>query len=88
VKVKSVSFGITLTFGISLNHCMTEFNHIRGLVISNVSAKDHVFVEIACVENTGRKSNFLDVIVDMIFSLKRINRKQPRIQVQRYLRIS
>jgi hypothetical protein len=59
-----------LTFGISLDHCVAKFNYIVGLVISDVFAKDHIFVEIACIEKTGRKPDFLDIGIDMMFSLK------------------
>lgn len=50
---------------------MSKLNHIGRLVIGDVFAKDHIFVEIARIENTGRKSNCLDIGIDMVFSLKK-----------------
>ncbi len=47
---------------------MTELNHVGNLVVSDVFAKDHIFVEIACIENTGRKPNLLNVCINMVFA--------------------
>jgi hypothetical protein len=47
---------------------MAELNNVVGFVICDVLAEDHIFVEIACIENTGRKSYLLDVCIDMVLS--------------------
>jgi hypothetical protein len=77
------------TFGIFLNHCVLKLNHIVGLVIGDVFTKDHIFVEIACIENTGRKSDCLDIGIDMVFSLKKkgsVNSHQsPKLNVPSYI---
>jgi hypothetical protein len=80
---------ILLTFGISLDHCVAKFNYIVGLVEGDVFAKDHIFVEIACIEKTGWKSDFLDIGIDVVLSLKRVSQEPPNFQMQRtfiYLR--
>jgi hypothetical protein len=48
---------------------MVKLDHVGGVVIANVSAKNHVFVKIARIKNARGKPNFLDVRVDMIFAL-------------------
>jgi hypothetical protein len=62
---------ILRTFGIFLDHCVSKLNHIVVLVIGDMFTKDQIFVEIARIENTGRKSDCLDIGVDMVFSLKK-----------------
>lgn len=66
-----------LTFGISLDNRVAKFNDVVGPVIGDVFAKDHIFVEIACIEETGRKSDLLDIGIDMVFSLQKIVGQEP-----------
>lgn len=57
-----------LTFCIFLDDRVAKLNHVNSLVIANVFAKDHVFVKVARIKNTCRKSKFFDIRVDMIFA--------------------
>jgi hypothetical protein len=52
---------------------VAKLNHIRGLVIANMSAKHHIFAKVACVENARRKSDLLDVRVDVVFAFLTVN---------------
>jgi hypothetical protein len=48
---------------------MAKSNKATGLIIADVSSKDHVLVKVPGIEKTGWKSDFLDVCVDMMFAL-------------------
>ena len=49
---------------------MAKCNKVTGLVIGDMFPKDHILVKIPGIKNTSRKSDFFDVCVDVIFSLK------------------
>jgi hypothetical protein len=49
---------------------MAKFDHVDGLVITNMSAENHIFVKIARIKNACGESDFLNVCVDMVFTLQ------------------
>jgi hypothetical protein len=61
-----------LTLCVSLDHGMAKVNHVVGLIVGNVFTEDHVLIKIPGVENTCGNSDFLDIRVDMMFTLHQL----------------
>jgi hypothetical protein len=63
---------IQLTSCMSFNYSMAKVNNVAGLVISNVFTENHIFIKVSCIQDTSRKSDLLDIRVDVIFAFGKL----------------
>lgn len=59
------------TFRIFLNDRLAELSDLGLFVVVNMVTKNHIFVEIARIKEGSWKADFLDVCIDMVFTLDR-----------------
>ena len=51
---------------------MPEVNNVVGLVIGDMFTEDHVLIKVPCIKDAGRKSDLLDIRVDVIFAFGKL----------------
>jgi hypothetical protein len=56
------------TLRVFFDYWLLKLNHFCVSVEANVLAEDHIFVEVTSIKEAGRKSNLLNIRINVIFS--------------------